>query len=114
MSGIAKPIRSQQIRRRNNMMEELAEMLVTALEKHGITKEAAENEAEEIAFQIHRRWSGLTFCFPKDNEVAKKRLEYRIAQQYDGTNADILVREYGVTESYIYKAVKRCAQNDRQ
>lgn len=99
-------MRSQQIRRRNTMMRELSEMLTAVLIKHGATEKIATDEAEELVFQIHRRWAGITLCIPKSDEVAHKRLNLHLIERYDGTNADVLVREYGVTESYIYKVVR--------
>lgn len=59
-----KEIRSQQIRRRNNMLSELAELIVEAFVRNGIPREKAVPESEEVAFQLHRRWAGLTFVFP--------------------------------------------------
>lgn len=96
-------VRSQQIRRRNNMLRELSEMVVDSLKRHGIPAEKATSEAEELAFQLHRRWAGITFVFPVKDDLARKRLELHIMEEYDGTNADILVRKYGVTEDWIYK-----------
>ncbi|MDF5910008.1 hypothetical protein P4132_30295 [Pseudomonas aeruginosa] len=59
-----KEIRSQQIRRRNNMLSELAELIVEAFVRNGIPREKAVPESEEVAFQLHRRRAGLTFVFP--------------------------------------------------
>lgn len=99
-------VRSQQIRRRNNMLRELSELVVDSLKRHGIPAEKATNEAEELAFQLHRRWAGITFVFPVKDDLARKRLELHIMEEYDGTNADILVRKYGVTEDWIYSVLR--------
>ena len=93
-------IRPQQIRRRNSMLRELSEMLVASLQKHGVAAEKAANEAEELAFQLHRRWAGITFTFPVRDDLAVARLELHIMEEYDGSNADHLVRKYGVTEDW--------------
>lgn len=95
-------VRSQQIRRRNNMLRELSELVVESLKRHGITAEKAISEAEELAFQLHRRWSGITFTFPVKDELAMARLKLHIVREYTGSNADDLVRKYGVTEDWIY------------
>lgn len=100
-------IRSQQIRRRNNMLAELAELVVGSLKRHGIPMDKATAEAEELAFQLHRRWAGITFAFPAKDDLARKRLEAHIMERYDGTNADELVREFGVTESFIYAVMRK-------
>ncbi|MGE4404450.1 Mor transcription activator family protein [Pseudomonas sp.] len=99
-------LRPQQIRRRNNMLRELSELVTTSLKKHGISDEKAANEAEEVAFQLHQRWAGITFTFPVKDELARKRLELHILEEYDGTNADILVRRYGITEDWIYSVLR--------
>lgn len=99
-------LRPQQIRRRNSMLAELAEMLVDTLKRNGVPAEKAGHEAEEIAFQLHRRWAGITFVFPMRDELAQKRLQMHIIDRYDGTNADALVREYGVTEDWIYSVLR--------
>lgn len=101
-----KKIRPQQIRRRNNMLRELSEMVVDLLKRHGIPPEKATSEAEELAFQLHRRWAGITFVFPVKDDLARKRLVLHIMEEYDGTNADILVRKYGVTEDWIYNVLR--------
>lgn len=103
-------IRSQQIRRRNGMLRELAEMLVDSLQKHGVDAERATSEAEELAFKLHRRWAGITFTFPVKDELAMARLELHIMEEYDGTNADHLVRKYNVTEGWIYSVVRKHQQ----
>ncbi|PTS85521.1 hypothetical protein DBR00_07020 [Pseudomonas sp. HMWF032] len=100
-------VRSQQIRRRNTMLRELSELLVDSLKRHGIADEKAINEAEELAFQLHRRWAGITFVFPVKDDLARKRLELHIMEEYDGSNADILVRKYGVTEDWIYSVLRQ-------
>ncbi|MFG8561945.1 Mor transcription activator family protein, partial [Pseudomonas aeruginosa] len=98
-----KEIRSQQIRRRNNMLSELAELIVEAFVRNGIPREKAVPESEEVAFQLHRRWAGLTFVFPVKDDLARKRLELHILQRYDGSNADKLVQEFGISEGLIYE-----------
>ncbi|MDV8139131.1 Mor transcription activator family protein [Pseudomonas aeruginosa] len=102
-----KEIRSQQIRRRNNMLSELAELIVEAFVRNGLSREKAVSESEELVFQLHRRWAGITFVFPVKDELARKRLELHILQRYDGSNADKLVREFGVTEDWIYSVVRK-------
>ena len=99
--------RPQQMRRRNTMLRELAEMLASTLKQHGVTAEAAQRESEELIFQLHRRWAGITFCFPKNDDIARKELERHIVIRYDGTNAEQLVREYGITESMIYSIIRK-------
>lgn len=69
-----KEIRSQQIRRRNNMLSELAELIVEAFVRNGLSREKAVSESEELVFQLHRRWAGITFVFPVKDELARKRL----------------------------------------
>jgi len=88
------------------MLRELAEMVTTSLKNHGISEDKAINEAEELAFQLHRRWAGITFTFPVKDDLARKRLELHILKEYDGTNADVLVRRYGVTEDWIYSVLR--------
>ncbi|WP_220814122.1 Mor transcription activator family protein [Pseudomonas paralcaligenes] len=100
-------IRPQQIRRRNNMLSELAEMLAECLQRFGATPEAAANEAAELAFRLHQRWKGITFTFPVNDELAMARLELHIMTEYDGSNADHLTRKYGVTEGWIYGVVRK-------
>ncbi|MDF5992443.1 Mor transcription activator family protein [Pseudomonas aeruginosa] len=102
-----KEIRSQQIRRRNNMLSELAELIVEAFVRNGIPREKAVPESEEVAFQLHRRWAGLTFVFPVKDDLARKRLELHILQRYDGSNADKLVQEFGISEGLIYEIVRK-------
>lgn len=99
-------IRPQQIRRRNTMLRELAELLTELLTKHGVSGDCAENEAEELAFKLHQRWAGITFTFPVRDELARKRLELHIINEYNGSNAPDLVRRYGVTEDWIYSVVR--------
>jgi Mor family transcriptional regulator len=100
-------IRSQQIRRRNTMLAELAEMLTDVLTRNGIAADQAANEAEDLAFEIHRRWAGLTFTFPVNDVIARKRMELYVVTEYDGTNAETLMRKYGVTEDRIYSIVRQ-------
>ena len=104
-------IRSQQIRRRNSMLSELAELVAEAMKKHGVKDLQAVNEAsEEVAFQLHRRWAGITLVFPANDELARQRLELHIVEEFDGTNADQLVRKYAVTENFIYRTMRKHQQ----
>ncbi|NNB79121.1 hypothetical protein HBO42_08005 [Pseudomonas aeruginosa] len=100
-------IRSQQPRRRNTMLRELAELIVEGMQRCGVPPHQASDEAKEIAFRLHRRWAGITFVFPVNDELARERLILHILERYDGTNADKLVQEFGVTEDWIYTIVRR-------
>ncbi|MDF3932975.1 Mor transcription activator family protein [Pseudomonas citronellolis] len=99
-------IRSQQIRRRNGMLRDLADLMIRRMERLGVSKEKATNEAEEIAFELHRLWAGITFTFPAKDELAQQRLKLHIIERYDGSNADDLVREFNVTEDWIYAVIR--------
>lgn len=108
--------RVQQVRRRNGMLSELAELVSDKLKQHGIDEVRATEEAEEIAFSIHRRWAGMTFTFPVKDELAMKRLALHIIKEYDGSNAPELIRRYRVTEDWIYSVIReferqRAAEN---
>lgn len=104
-------IRSQQIRRRNSMLGDLAELVAEALRNHGVNDQQAANDAsEEVAFKLHRRWAGITLVFPANDELARQRLELHIVEEFDGTNADHLVRKYAVTENFIYRVVRKHQQ----
>ncbi|MDF5818764.1 hypothetical protein P4054_29420 [Pseudomonas aeruginosa] len=52
------------------MLSELAELIVEAFVRNGIPREKAVPESEEVAFQLHRRWAGLTFVFPVKDDLA--------------------------------------------
>ncbi|MCZ7773802.1 Mor transcription activator family protein, partial [Pseudomonas aeruginosa] len=78
-----------------------------AFVRNGIPREKAVPESEEVAFQLHRRWAGLTFVFPVKDDLARKRLELHILQRYDGSNADKLVQEFGISEGLIYEIVRK-------
>ncbi len=96
----------QQIRRRNTMLRDLSELVAEALVKHGVPQATALEESEELAFQIHRRWAGITFAFPARDDLARARLNKHLIAEYNGTNADELVRKYGVTEDFIYSVLR--------
>lgn len=103
-------IRPQQIRRRNGMLRELSEMLIASLRRNGVAPEKATDEAEELAFMLHRRWAGITFTFPAKDELARARLKLHIIEEYNGSNADDLVRKYNVTEDWIYSVLREHQQ----
>lgn len=96
----------QQIRRRNTMLRDLSDMVTDLLVKHGVSQEAATEASEELAFQIHRRWAGITFAFPTRDDLARSRLKKHLIAEYTGGNADDLVRKYGVTEDFIYAVLR--------
>lgn len=77
------------------------------LRKHGVNEERATHEADDLAYQLHRRWVGITFTFPVKDELAMARLELHIMEEYVGTNASHLVRRYGVTEGRLYSVVRK-------
>ncbi len=99
-------VRPQQIRRRNTMLRELSEMVADALRARGVSEQEAREASEEIAFAIHHRWKGITFTFPARDELARARLKNHLIKEYNGTNADELVRRYGVTEDFIYSVLR--------
>lgn len=111
-------VRAQQIRRRNTMLRELSEMVTVALVRNGTDEAKAKNEAEDLCFQLHRRWRGITFTFPTRDELAHQRLKLHIVKEYNGSNADELVRKYSVTEDWIYSVIRehqrRNANRDQQ
>ncbi|MBN0063574.1 hypothetical protein JTL66_35765, partial [Pseudomonas aeruginosa] len=47
------------------------------------------------------------FVFPVKDELARRRLELHILQRYDGSNADKLVQEFGISEGLIYEIVRK-------
>lgn len=96
----------QQIRRRNTMLRDLSEMVAELLVQQGVDQDAAVDASEELAFQIHRRWAGITFAFPARDDLARERLKKHLIAEYTGGNADELVRKYGVTEDYIYTVLR--------
>lgn len=99
-------VRSQQIRRRNDMLRELCEMVTAVLIRNGVDEAKAKEEAEELSFQLHRRWRGITFTFPIKDDLAQKRLKLHIINEYDGSNADSLARQFSITESFIYEVMR--------
>ncbi|PIA66154.1 hypothetical protein CDR19_25410 [Ectopseudomonas toyotomiensis] len=111
-------VRAQQIRRRNSMLRELSEMVTVALVRNGADEAKAKNEAEDLCFQLHRRWRGITFTFPTRDELAHQRLKLHVVKEYNGSNADELVRKYSITEDWIYSVLRehqrRNANRDQQ
>ncbi|WP_069861385.1 Mor transcription activator family protein [Pseudomonas citronellolis] len=99
-------IRSQQIRRRNTMLSELAELIAEEMKRLGIAGEKATDSAGKVVYQLHRRWAGIVLTFPTNDDLVKQRIKMYILERYDGTNADELVREFHVTERYIYNLVQ--------
>lgn len=99
-------VRSQQIRRRNNMLSELAELISGEMTRLGIAEEKASDAAGKVVFQLHRRWAGIVLTFPVKDDLVQQRIKMYILERYDGTNADELVREFGVTERFIYTVVQ--------
>lgn len=99
-------VRAQQIRRRNGMLSELAELVTSSMVRNGVSAERAKSEAEELAFQLHRRWAGITFTFPVKDELAMARLKLHVIKEYNGSNADELVRKYSITEDWIYSTLR--------
>lgn len=99
-------VRSQQIRRRNNMLSELAELITEEMKRLGISGESATDAAGKVVFQLHRRWAGIVLTFPVKDDLVQQRIKMYILERYDGTNADELVREFGVTERFIYTVVQ--------
>lgn len=99
-------VQPQQIRRRNTMLRELSEMVTGALVCNGVDEAKAKNEAQELCFQLHRRWRGITFTFPSRDELAHQQLKLHIIREYNGSNADELVRKYAITEDWIYTVMR--------
>ncbi|MBG6289697.1 hypothetical protein I5I61_19765 [Pseudomonas nitroreducens] len=99
-------LRSQQIRRRNNMLSELAELITGEMKRLGIADEKATDAAGKVVFQLHRRWAGIVLTFPAKDDLVRQRIKMYIIERYDGTNADELVREFGVTERFIYSLIQ--------
>lgn len=99
-------VRSQQIRRRNTMLSELAELITGEMTRLGIPEKEATDTARQIVYQLHRRWAGIVFVFPANDDLVKERVKMYILERYDGSNADELVREFGVSERYIYKVAQ--------
>ncbi|GHU04291.1 hypothetical protein FACS1894205_2280 [Alphaproteobacteria bacterium] len=96
----------QQVKRRNSFLRELSEMVEETLVSQGVPESEAREASEELAYQLHRRWAGITLSFPDKDDLARARLKAHILSDFNGRNIDELCREYGVSERFVYKIIK--------
>lgn len=102
---MVKKFRPEQTRRRNDLLNDLAESVAYELAKHGLDMEQAKVSGEEVALKIHENWRGMSVVFPMHPELVRQRLRAAIVAEYDGTNTFDLVRKYRIAENTIHKWV---------
>ncbi|MDF5991295.1 hypothetical protein P4119_17640 [Pseudomonas aeruginosa] len=71
---------------------------------------AGEGKSESRRWRSSCNGAGSRFdiCSSRPyDDLARKRLELHILQRYDGSNADKLVQEFGISEGLIYEIVRK-------
>lgn len=78
---------------------------------NGIYQELLELIGYENTIILHEYYAGQYITFPK-RLLKESYLHQRIVDEYDGTNARDLAREYDYSYSWIMKIIKKSKNDD--
>jgi len=97
-----KPSVSEQMKRRNDLLKDMMELITYEFVQHGFAEDKAKEAAERVALGIHENFRGLTIAFPMNPELIRQRLKAQVLSEFRGDNIRELVKKYNLAENTIY------------
>ncbi len=98
---------SRMAEKRNELLEELVQLIVETLALNGISPAQATVAANEAADRLAQRWGGNMIYFPRDYQRELAKLELEILDQFDGRDYLTLARRHDMTESGVRRLINR-------
>lgn len=74
---------------------------------------AADQISNELMYQISQHWGGQSIYIIKDDTFQAEERDIQIYKEFNGHNHTELAKKYDLTEVYIYRIVKRMAEQER-
>lgn len=89
-------------------LQNLQDYTVHVLQQHklNITDEVANKIARDITDLTRKNWGGSNIYFPKNDFGQLSARDQVIYNKFRGDNILELVREFNVSEQYIYRIIK--------
>ena len=78
-----------------------------------VDQAAASQISNELMYQISQDWGGQSIYIIKDDSFQAEERDVQIYKEFNGYNHTELARKYDLTEAYIYRIVKRMAEQER-
>lgn len=88
------------------LLADLADQIAAKLIEAGIDIERAAEIGFGVAEHVRIHWSGQSLYFSKGVQYDLSRRDIEIFEKFDGTNHEVLAREYNRTVMRIYQIVK--------
>jgi Mor family transcriptional regulator len=88
------------------LLADLADQVAVKLVENGIEAERAADIGLSAAEHIRANWSGQSLYLPKGVQYDLSRRDVEIFERFNGTNHEVLAREYNLTVMRIYQIVK--------
>ena len=73
----------------------------------------ADQISNELMYQISQDWGGHSIYIIKDDTFHAEERDIQIYKEFNGYNHSELAKKYKLTEVYIYRIVKRMAEQER-
>ncbi len=73
----------------------------------------ADQISNELMYQISQDWGGQSIYIIKDDTFHAEERDIQIYKEFNGYNHPELAKKYKLTEVYIYRIVKRMAEQER-
>lgn len=101
-------------RNRNQLLDDLASYVASALLGIGIGEDAANLAGDVAADEVAAQWGGQLINIPKDHHRKLSDRNRQILEDFDGTNHSELARKYGLSTSSIYKLISKLKKERRR
>lgn len=88
------------------LLADLADQVAVKLVEQGIEAERAAEIGLAAAEHIRANWSGQSLYLPKGVQYDLSRRDMEIFERFNGTNHEVLAREYNLTVMRIYQIIK--------
>lgn len=88
------------------LIADLADKVAAAVAKRGVEPERAAEIGIEVADEMRADWGGQALYFPKGCAMNISRRDLELFERFNGTNHDVLAREYNLSVIHIYRVVK--------
>lgn len=100
--------------KRNELFQDVVALTDGELRQFGVDEKASTLIANALADKLADFWGGQNITFPKDYKRKLSARELEVYERFDGSNFDVLAKEFGMTERGMRKLIKRVRERLRR
>lgn len=88
------------------LLSALAEIVSVMAAEEGVDPELASTLGVKVMDRMREDWGGQPIYFPKGVSIDIDRRDMEIFDKFNGSNHDVLAKEYNLSVIHIYRIVK--------